>query len=134
MEKPQSGCQQISLNNHSIVQAEWLFFYLLKITTNAIIKAIAFITQTQNFQKNTKYNKLYTGLFAFFSVSFSTVEFFSLSFLVFSFDTIVCVVFSSLISLSSSILFSVCIVFILESLDSLVILFTFVLNQIILIY
>ena len=43
-----------SLNNHSIVQAEWLFFYLLKITTNAIIKAIAMI-ETPTSPKNSRY-------------------------------------------------------------------------------
>ena len=43
-----------SLNNHSIVQAEWLFFYLHKITTNAIIKAIAMIVTPTN-PKNSRY-------------------------------------------------------------------------------
>ena len=54
MEKPQSGCQYMVLNNHSIVQAEWLFFYLLKIITNAIIKAIA-MTDTPTNAKHSRY-------------------------------------------------------------------------------
>lgn len=54
MEKPQSGCQYMVLNNHSIVQAEWLFFYLLKIITNAIIKAIA-MTDTPTNAKHGRY-------------------------------------------------------------------------------
>lgn len=35
-------------NNHSLVKAEWLFFYLLKIITNAIIKVIAMIVSPTN--------------------------------------------------------------------------------------
>ena len=36
------------LINHSLVKAEWFIFYLHKITTNAIIKAIAMIAIVTN--------------------------------------------------------------------------------------
>ena len=43
------------LKNHSLVgKAEWFIFYLLKITTNVIIKAIAMIVVPIN-PKNSRY-------------------------------------------------------------------------------
>ena len=43
-----------SLNNHSTVQSRMVIFYLLKIITNAIIKAIAMIVTPTN-PKNSRY-------------------------------------------------------------------------------
>ena len=47
-------CCRRKVINHSLVKAEWFIFYLLKITTNVIIKAIARIV-TSTKLKNSRY-------------------------------------------------------------------------------
>ena len=47
-------CCRRKVINHSLVKAEWFIFYLLKITTNVIIKAIAMIVIPTK-PKNSRY-------------------------------------------------------------------------------